>query len=257
MLCFFLIAPLVLSGQEPIIKKLNLNKFIDAGLEINTLSVTNDGLTGFFTASRDWNQQIPFLASFGEDTTVQKITELGYIYNGAISPSGNRLIYAVKGGAYTTLYLTQKTSNAWAKPVNLSASSNLTGGYFHWLSEKELLFYIPERNGDIVRGTIQNEELTITNRFESINTKDTEFSPYLSPDSRYLIFTRYVEGDASQQGLMLSYNDGTAKKPRWRKPQKIEGLPYGWGAFVKDQLLYFSDGVSIYEVDIAMLLSDY
>ncbi len=28
--------------------------------------------------------------------------------------------------------------------------------------------------------------------------------------------------------------------------RKYRGIPYGWGAFVRNELLYFSDGKSIY-----------
>ena len=243
---FAALVPLLANAQEVLIEKLDLNKFIENGLEINKFNFTSDGKTGFFTATRDWEHQIPFLVTFGEDTVVQQISELGMIYNGAISPSGNRIIYAVRNADYTTLLMTKKTSNGWSKPIDLSEKSKIMGGYFQWFAEDELYFYVPDNAGDLVKGRLVNSVLEITDRFRDINTTHTEFSPFVGPDGSYLIFTKYVDGDSSQQGLMISHNQGTKENPEWYSPSKIEGIPYGWGAFVKDDLLYFSDGSSIY-----------
>ena len=243
--------PFCSTSQDLQIQKLNLNKFIDEGLEINTFSLTEDGSAGFFTATDDWEHQIPFLVTFSPDTVVQQIQSLGTIYNGAISPSGNQIIYAIREGEYTTLHLVQKTSTGWTSSVELSASSNLMGGYFHWYNEEQLFFYTPENAGDLVEGLLDDGTLRITNHFEEINSAHTEFSPYVAPNYEYLIFTKYVKGDSTQQGLMISYNNGSASSQEWSVAKKIQNLRYGWGAFIKDDLLYFSDGISIYYTPFA------
>ncbi|MBT8236701.1 MAG: hypothetical protein KJO04_10955, partial [Bacteroidia bacterium] len=81
------------------------------------------------------------------------------------------------------------------------------------------------------------------------NTPNTEFSPYLDPDKRFVLFTRYVIGDESQQGIFISRNTGTVSDIQWETPVKLN-IPYGWGAFVVGNLeaLLYSDGQDIYQI---------
>ena len=239
-------------GQGDNLQRLDLNKYLPDCMEINQFSLTADGKTGFFTASIIWEQQIPYLVRFDKDTVVEKITELDTIYNGAISPSGNQIIYAIRNDRYTSIHLIKKKQNVWLPPIQLSAQSDITGGYFHWYSETELNFYLPENNGDILGGIIQNDQLILTNRYESLNTEYTEFSPFMGHQKRYLIFTRYVHEDPTNQGLMISRNLGNELNPEWGEPVKIEGIPYAWGAFVLNETLYFTDGVSVFSMNFKL-----
>ena len=60
----------------------------------------------------------------------------------------------------------------------------------------ELYFYIPENNGDIAAGRLDNDMLVITDSLQVLNTVEgTEFSPYVDPEMRFIVFTRYTDGD--------------------------------------------------------------
>ncbi len=62
-------------------------------LEVNTISFTSDGRTAFITAYEDWEKQVPFLIT---DNRLRPFTVLDTIYNGAISPSGSRILFAIR-----------------------------------------------------------------------------------------------------------------------------------------------------------------
>ena len=209
-----------------------------------------DGSTAFFSAYREWDAQVPFLLTNGQ---VHPIPELDTIYNGVISSSGDQILYAVRGSDYTELYWTQRVKSGWASPTNLTEKTGISGGYFSWFNEDIVYFYVPENRGDLVIGSIEKGELSILERIDEVNSEHIEFSPFVGPNHSYLLFTRYVEGDESQQGIMYSQNIGTPKSPKWDHPQLIEEISYGWGAFVFNDHLYYTDGSNILKFPIEQL----
>ncbi|RNC86381.1 MAG: hypothetical protein ED556_08800 [Winogradskyella sp.] len=210
----------------------------------NVFSFTEDEKIVFQTKTKDWNIQYGFLSKTRSNLfyKTEKINLLDSIYNGAISPSGAKIIYSKKENDIENIWLTVKTGNNWSTPINLSENSNITGGYFYWLSDNELCFYVNDNNGDIVQAQLNENVLKITDRFDTLNTLDaTEFSPYMDKEMKFIIFTRYLETDTSQQGFFISYNNGSKTKPKWSLPEKIEALPYGWNAYLVNnnrQFLY-------------------
>ncbi|MEM9325867.1 MAG: hypothetical protein AAGA85_09430 [Bacteroidota bacterium] len=216
--------------------------------EISMISFTTDGKSAFLAGSDEWEKQLPYLLSMEDSITMMRIFELDTLYNGAISPSGNRIIFARRGGQYTELFLTQRLGDRWSQPTNLSTQSGISGGYFSWFDEQEVYFYIPDGKGDLVKGILQNNELNQIEPLQALNTDAVEFSPYVDKDKRFILFTRYAGGDPSQQGIMISKNQGTAAQPQWGPPSKIKGLTYGWGACISGDRLYYSDGKQILSV---------
>ncbi len=238
-----LIAASLLSS---IIATAQLQTFSISGLpeqfEINTISFTSDGKTVFITAYEDWEKQVPFVIT---GNTLQPFTVLDTIYNGAISPSGKRILFAIRDQEYTQIYLTKKKNDVWSAPVNLTTESGITGGYFNWLNEETVYFYVPKNQGDLVVGRLLEDELSIQASIDNLNTQHTEFSPFVDPGLGFLLFTRYKEGDPSQQGVMYSQNIGSLTSPVWDEPVKIDKITYGWGAFVLQDTLYYTDGSRI------------
>ena len=223
----------------------------------NVISFNQDEDVVFFTRGTDWLQQFGFIAEKKNGIFVlpAKMDSMDTIYNGAISPSGNKILYSKRLQESTEIWLIEKQEDNWSSAVNLSMTKGLEGGYFNWYDENEIYFYIPENEGDLVVGTLQNKELRILSRLDEFNTEATEFSPFMAKDKSYFIFTRYAENDEARQGFFISYNEGVAVDPKWTMPVKIEALPYGWGAFVSadQKLLYYTDGVDIYNVQISKL----
>ena len=184
------------------------------------------------------------------------LVALDSIYNGAISPDGQKILFSIRTDTTSSIWLAEKTDNRWSTKNNLSQNTGLSGGYFYWLNNREVYFYVPASNGDIVQAILENQQLTITDSLTVINTTSgTEFSPFVDRKKRYLIFSRYTEGDITQQGFFISYNEGQRENPRWSIPQKLDMLPYGWSSWVSEgsNQFIFSDGEDIYSYPVSSL----
>ena len=221
-------------------------------LDQNCVSISQSGEWLFFTQGKDWQKQLPYISQKkqGVYTTPQRLTLLDTIYNGAISPSGKQIIYCKRISKNTEIWLTQKVKGQWKTPVNLSKKSGIYGGYFSWFNEQEIYLYIPENEGNLALARLKSQQLSIVHKLQNLNTKATEFSPWVDPQKRLIIFTRYQEGNKAQQGFFVSYNLGTKKAPKWGKPSKIQNLKYGWGAYVyyfnKHPYFIYTDGVDVF-----------
>lgn len=213
----------------------------------NYISFTADERYIFFTRTNDWTHQAGFLAErkYGHWQTPELIPELDSIYNGAISPDGQKIIFCTNTGDENPAWLLQKKEGNWGNPVSL----NVSAGYFHWVSDTEIAYYVHNNKGDLASASLIGTTLNPNTDLDYFNTPHTEFSPYLDPDKRFVIFTRYVEGDERQQGLFISRNTGTVSNIQWEEPIKLK-LPYGWGAQVVGNLeaLIYSDGNDLYQV---------
>ncbi|MBT8234762.1 MAG: PD40 domain-containing protein, partial [Bacteroidia bacterium] len=213
----------------------------------NSVSLTADGKYAFFTRTNDWTHQAGYLAErkHGQWQTPQLMSELDTIYNGAISPDGTKIIYCTNVGDLNPAWLVEKKDGQWQEPASLGISA----GYFHWVSDTEIAYYVHDNKGDLASASLIGTRLNPNSDLAFFNTPDTEFSPYLDPDKRFVLFTRYVIGDKNQQGIFISRNTGTVSDIQWETPVKLN-IPYGWGAFVVGNLeaLLYSDGQDIYQI---------
>ena len=218
----------------------------------NYISFTADGNTAFFTRTKDWTHQAGFIATRqnGHWQTPMPIPALDTIYNGAISPDGKRIMYCTNTGDANPVWIITQESGHWGNPTSLGISA----GYFHWVSDTEIAYYVHDNKGDLATASLIGNTLNPSPDLSYFNTNDTEFSPYLDPDKRFVIFTRYVQGDENRQGLFISRNTGTVSNLQWEEPVKLN-VPYGWGARVIGNLeaLVYSDGADIYQISWAAL----
>ena len=227
-------------------------------LSENVISFSKDQSVMFLTRTSDWTNQSAFITNLknGLLTETVPIKELDTIYNGAISPSGNKIIYSKRKGNKEEIYLIEKVGDKWSNIINLTASSGIEGGYFNWLTESIIYFQSTLNEGDLVQGKLENDKLIIEDYLTNLNTKNgTEFSPYVDSEMHYVIFTRYVEGDKSNQGFFVSYNENNFDKPKWSKPTKLTMLPYGWSAYVinnENQFVY-TNGEDYYSIPVEKL----
>ena len=224
----------------------------------NTFSFTRDESQIFQTRTSDWDNQLGYISTNknGLFTPSESIQELDTLYNGAISPDGNMIIYTKKEGDEELLMLLKKKNNSWSEKVNLTETSNLQAGYFYWYSKTELYFYTPNNKGDIAAGSLENDKLLVTDSLKPLNTNEgTEFSPFVDKEKRFIIFTRYTEGDPAQQGFFISYNTGDFDSPKWGVPEKLSSLPYGWNAYISDisNQFLFTNGDDIMSVPLDSL----
>ncbi|MEM1324567.1 MAG: hypothetical protein AAGI23_01370 [Bacteroidota bacterium] len=221
----------------------------------NSISFTKDERTIFVSRTTGWQYQSGHLSKKqkGAFVTTTPIQQLDSIYNGAISPSGKKIIFCSKKNEQEEIFLLSKRKGKWNTMENISTTSDIYGGYFYWSNEEELYFYTSASKGDIVRGKLNGNQLTITDELDNLNTPDgTEFSPFVDKKKRYIIFTRYLEGDSDQQGFFISFNRSTSRQPDWSTPKKVAFLPYGWNAYVLEQesLLLYSNGDDIIKIPL-------
>ena len=227
----------------------------------NYMSFNASETIAFLTRGKDWDKQLGYTSKnvMGVWQEPEFLSILDTIYNGAISPSGNQILYSKRIPNNIEVWLVNKAEETWSEPLNLSKKTNIEGGYFNWYSEEEIYFYIPDNEGDLVLGRLQNDGLTITNKLDQFNTlKGCEFSPFMDKQKRFFLFTRYTDGQKDQQGIFISYNNGSASKPNWSKEVKIQGIPYGWGGFITNDLrsIIFTDGVDIFRYPLSELNID-
>lgn len=219
-------------------------------LDENGVSFSQDDQWLFFTRSLQWDKQVAYLArkEKGLFTEAFQLSELDTIYNGAISPSGDKVIFSRKQNDTLEIWLAKQRDSSWKELQNLTISSGIQGGYFNWLDEEHIYFYIPDNQGDIVLGSLKDDSLRILKTLNDINSSATEFSPFVAKDRSFIIFTRYQEGDPNQQGFFISKNRSTPDDPKWGDPRKIDALPYGWGAFISSdqQYFFYTNGSDIY-----------
>ncbi|NND78562.1 MAG: hypothetical protein HKN53_01540 [Maribacter sp.] len=245
-------------GKENESSQIFYDGVVSTPLTENKLSFDASGNTLVFTRGEDWEIQQAYISikEHGIFTESQPIPGLDSVYNISISPSGNRTLYSVRTDNDPEVWVMEKLIDEWKEPVNLTSANKVSGGYFHLYTENEIYFYVPLNHGDLVSGKLENGKLDIGESLDFFNTKNgTEFSPFMGRDKRYFVFTRYLEGDPDQQGFFISYNRGEENEPDWSMEQKIEELPYGWGAFVseKEGLFYYTDGEDLYQVPISLL----
>jgi len=201
----------------------------------NVISFSVDESVLFLTRTSGWKNQSAYIANkkSGLFTETLPIKELDSIYNGAISPKGNKIIYSIREENQANIWLITKENGAWSNRINLTRESNIEGGYFYWLDDQEIYFYHTVNNGDVVIGELDKGRLKIKDSLRALNTPEgTEFSPFVDKMKRYIVFTRYEEGNTSNQGFFISYNQGDYNNPEWSEPKKLTMLPYGWSANV-------------------------
>ncbi|MEM6516539.1 MAG: hypothetical protein AAF688_10185 [Bacteroidota bacterium] len=215
----------------------------------NVISFTKDEQVLFLTRTLDWDLQSAFISiqhnnKFKE---LKPLLGLDSIYNGAISPDGDKIIYSIKTEGLSEIWLVKNENDKWAEPVSITQTSNVEGGYFNWRSSDEVYFQISHNNGDIAKGKLKNGILSIVDDLTELNTSATEFSPYIDKKERFIIFTRFLEGDVSQQGFFISYKSRSGIDKNWTTPTKLKMLPYGWGAYILEDsgVFLFCDGEDI------------
>lgn len=228
-----------------------------AELGENVMSMNRNEDLLFFTAGNDWINQQGYLAQKqgGIFTLPQQISFAESLYNGALSPAGDQILYCVRGEEKTEIFLSKRKFDAWSEPINLSATSGLYGGYFSWLTEDEIYFYQNKNGGDIYKARLTEKELVDVEAIAEINTPANEFSPFIDPAENFIIFTRYDEHDPEQRGFFISRKQDQQTKGKWSTAEKIRALSYGWGAFISrdKETFFYTNGEDILSLPTAHL----
>jgi Tol biopolymer transport system component len=145
------------------------------------------------------------------------------------SYDGNNLYY-LSGGEGSSgsagnenIYFAERKTNGWTEPKLLS--QNLPA--FHWqfsFDKNSNLYYggkSDDKKGEIFYSQFNNGEYLNPVRLpETINSSSAEFSPFISPDNTYLVFTRLMEQKNAppQMNLFVSFRN---KNGDWTEAQNL------------------------------------
>ncbi|MBU1013913.1 MAG: hypothetical protein KKG99_12995 [Bacteroidetes bacterium] len=138
-----------------------------------------------------------------------------YYLSGNIGSSGN--------AENEKIWFVERKGNGWSEPKLLS--ENLPA--FHWqfsLDKNGSVYYgggSPDKKGEIYYSEYKDGEYGTPVRLpESINSSSAEFSPIISPDNSYIIFTRMLEKQNAppQSNLFISFRD---KNNNWSEAKNL------------------------------------
>lgn len=141
---------------------------------------------------------------------ITRFPELKYLYGPSVTNKGTLYFFAHAEGLETLnnfgIYRSELIDGVYAKPELLPSSINMAGGTFNWTpfiapDESYILFssnrLSPDKDfGDIYicfRSYDGNWKEAI-NLGKNINSDRQERFPYVSPDGKYLFFTRWIAG---------------------------------------------------------------
>jgi hypothetical protein len=123
------------------------------------------------------------------------------------------------------IYFVERKGEGWSEPKLLSP--NLPP--FHWqfsLDRDNNLYYggkSDNKKGEIYYSQYKNGEYLNPIRLpETVNSSASEFSPVISPDNSYLVFTRMIEKEKAppQMNLFVSFNGAQGN---WTMAQNLTG----------------------------------
>jgi len=144
------------------------------------------------------------------------------------SPDNKRIYFASKRPTKTNLnkndmdiWYTKRTKKGWSNPINLTFNTRLNEGGPTIASNGNIYYscYYSDSKGDMdlyfVR--FKDGKYGKPQNLGIINTKHSEFTPYISPDENLLIFSTYNRPEGN--GLFISEKD---QNGNWQKPYYID-----------------------------------
>lgn len=139
-----------------------------------------------------------------------RFPELKYLYGPSVTNKGTLYFFAHAEGLETLnnfgIYRSELIDGVYAKPELLPSSINMAGGTFNWTpfiapDESYILFssnrLSPDKDFGDIYICFQSNDGNWTeaiNLGKNINSDRQERFPYVSPDGKYLFFTRWIAG---------------------------------------------------------------
>lgn len=210
-------------------------------------SMTLDGRTMVFARyGSDWTAKEPYIAHRDAIGWRVEPLKLGLVYNLAIAPDGDVLVYSTRVGDERTLFRVRRTPAGWSAPENLTEAYGLVGTYPSLTEAGDLLFY----NSEGVSGAgIYLAEARAGGfappRVLFAPPEGPPFDPY-AVNAGSLLVTRCFDDscESSARNGVWEVDLRTAGTPIARK---LNNVPYAWGTEVSAALglFIFTDGEDI------------
>lgn len=231
-------------------------------------SITADGNTLVFTRYQSYGKQVPYIAQRrGNTWAVARWPVIDTLYNLAIAPDGQRIVYKVRyenenGSSYATFRTDRQDDGSWTDPVALPGPLLPNAGYFRIAIDGTLYMFINSSAGN-PKGIYTSEPTADGGYTEPVWLSDA-VSPYTSttytpiPNTREnkLIVNRAgISSEESKKNLgptgLYLYQKHNG---RWDMGTHIEGIPYTfYAAMTPDDRMLFVHQGDLYEIDVADL----
>jgi hypothetical protein len=226
--------------------------------------ITADGQTMVFTRYKSYGKQVPYIATKTRDSWyVERWPVIDTLYNLAISPDGDRIVYKVRREAagevsYAT-YQVDRSGEGWGRPRQLPGPLFANAGYFRIARDGTLYMYINNAAGND-KG-IYLAEPDGTGSYQSPEWlsdavsphSSTTYTPIPNADETKLIVNRAGLAGKSEEllgprGLFLHQKHGD----QWDAGVPVTGIPYTYYAMVTpdDHLIFVEDG-DLYQIPLS------
>ena len=226
--------------------------------------VTADGNTLVFTRYQSYGDKVPYIAERTESGwDVRQLTFTDTLYNLAISPNGQRIVYKTRNrplpGAdrvNNAFRVDRNPDGSWGEPVEMQPALK-DAGYFRIANDGTLYLFINASEGT-PRGIFTSELNSDGSYSDPVWLSDAvspypsvTYSPIINNDETQIIVNRAglseeEEEKLGERGLYIHQKYGF----QWDTGQRLN-LPYSWYAEVlpDGRLIFVEDG-DLYEVSL-------
>lgn len=235
------------------------------GYEEASPSFTADGKTMAFVRYSDWMKKVPYIAHLKDGKwEKEKLNFVEYLYNMAISPDGNRIIYKTfeekNKEEITRVFVVDKQGDSWSNPVEVTNLFNVHAGYFQILNDGTLLMFarVP-RNGIYVSKPRKKGFYSKPKWLSDVVglPKSDSFDVFMNEDQDRLIvsqtYSQKKYPERGEIGLYYYKKEGTD----WKRISRIP-LGYAWGQCITpdNQFVFIRNG-NIQKIPLKQLNIDW
>jgi len=239
------------------------------GISEGSPDITADGNTLVFTRYESYGDQVPYIAerwASGSGWEVRQLTFTDTLYNLAISPDGQRIVYKTRNrpspGAdrvNNAFRVDRNPDGSWGEPVEMQPDLK-DAGYFRIANDGTLYLFINASEGT-PRGIFTSELNSDGSYSDPVWLSDAvspfpsvTYSPIINDDETKIIVNRAGLSEEEEQklgerGLYIHQKYGF----QWDTGRRLN-LPYSWYAEVlPDGRLIFVENGDLYEASLEKL----
>lgn len=226
---------------------------VSSGRSETSPSFSWDGTVMVFARyGDDWETKDPHIAYLEDGAwRVERLADIGPVYNLAISPDGQTVIYAIASVGARTLHRIRRTARGWSPPQDLTAAFGLVGAYPCLTDDGDLFLFSAEgAAGAGIYAAARDGDGFAPPRPVFVRD-DAPFDGYTADDGRSLLVTRCFD-EACLSGPKNGIWEISLDDPDDPKERKLPNLPYAWGAQPVESLglFVFTDGEDILAIPL-------
>ena len=239
------------------------------GVSEGSPDITADGNTLVFTRYESYGDKVPYIAeriNSGSGWEVRQLTFTDTLYNLAISPDGQRIVYKTRNrpspGAdrvNNAFRVDRNPDGSWGEPVEMQPDLK-DAGYFRIANDGTLYLFINASEGT-PRGIFTSDLNSDGSYSDPVWLSDAvspfpsvTYSPIINDDETKIIvnragLTEEEEQKLGERGLYIHQKYGF----QWDTGRRLN-LPYSWYAEVlPDGRLIFVENGDLYEASLEEL----